>query len=101
MPTIKGKEVVFKEKLAAKTWWPLLPKLVGLSVGNWLEVLDFDTVCQIVAGSVETWEFEGSPADPEAIAELDAFAELLPLLTEFSSLLPERVSSGESGKRST
>lgn len=101
MPTINGKEVVFKEKLTAREWWPLLPKLMGLSVENWLEVLDFDTVCQIVTGCVETWEFDGNPDDPEAIADLDAFAELLPLLMEFSSILPDRVSSGESEKGST
>ena len=95
MPTINGKEVVFKEKLAAREWWPLLPKLVGLGVGNWLEVLDFDTVCKIIAGSVESWGFEGDPSDPKSVEELDAFAELLPLLTEFSSLLPDRVTPKE------
>lgn len=101
MPTVNGKEVVFKEKLTAKEWWPLLPKLMGLGVDNWLEVLDFDTVCQIIAGCVETWEFDGSPDDIKAIADLDAFSELLPLLLEFSAILPGRVSSGESEKRST
>jgi len=95
MPTINGKEVVFKGKLTAKEWWPLLPKLVGLGAGNWLEVLDFDTVCKIVAGSVQSWEFDGDPSDPESVAGLDAFAELLPLLTEFSSLLPDRVTPKE------
>ena len=101
MPTINGKEVVFKETLAAKDWWPLLPKLIGLKQSNWLEVLSFDTVCQIIAGCVATWEFDGSPDDPEAVGELDAFDELLPLLRDVSSFLNERLSLGEPEERST
>ena len=101
MPTINGKEVVFKETLAAKDWWPLLPKFIGLKQSNWVEALDFDTMCQIVRGCVESWEFDGNPDDPEAAGELDAFDELLPLLKEISSFLNERLSLGEPEKRST
>ena len=95
MPTINGKEVMFKEKLTVKLWWPLLPKLVGLGEGNWLEILDFETVCKIVAASVESWEFDGDPGDPASVEELDAFAELMPLIMEISTLFPGRLSSGE------
>lgn len=101
MPTINGKEVVFKETLAAKDWWPLLPKLIGLKQSNWLEVLDFDTVCRMIVATVESWEFDGAPDDSEAIGQIDAFDELLPLLREVSSFLNERLSLGESEKRST
>lgn len=101
MPIINGKEVVLKETLAAKHWWPLLPKLTGLTASNWLETLDLDTVCQIVAGGVESWEFDGSPNDLQVILGLDAFTVLLPLVREIIANLTERLSLGESEERST
>lgn len=91
MPEINGKMVILRRKLPAKHWWPLLPKLskMGEKGVNPLDVLDWPTVCAMVAGGVESWEFEGEPADPEAVGALDTFVELTPLVAAIAGLIRE------------
>jgi hypothetical protein len=93
MPEIAGKQVIFRKKLPASKWWPLLPKLQLLDAANALEVLDWPTVVVMVQGTVESWEFDGSPDDPEVIGALDTFEELLPLLRAISQEIQERAAS--------
>jgi hypothetical protein len=102
MPEINGKQVLFRAKLPSSIWWPLLPTLSRLGGSdNPLEVLDWPTVCQMVAGSVKSWEFDGEPDDPKAVGELDAFNELTPLVKAISEMIAERAPSGEAGSAST
>jgi hypothetical protein len=93
MPIVAGKQVTYRKKLPAGTWWGILPKLALLEQGNALEVLDWDTVVGIVKGTVASWEFDGSPGDAEDIAALDAFTELLPLVKAISQEITERTAS--------
>ena len=93
MPEVAGKQVIYRKKLPAGRWWAILPKLAALEQGNALEVLDWDTVVGIVSGTVESWEFDGSPDDPEDIAALDAFEELLPLVRAISEEIQRRAAS--------
>lgn len=104
MPEVAGKSVTFRKKLPADKWWPLLPKLAKLQeagAGGALTVLDFPTLCEIVSGSVEAWEFDGDPTDAAAVGALDAFSELMPLVMAISKMIGERASLGEAASGPT
>jgi len=95
MPEINGKQVIFKDTLAAVEWWPLMPALSAMAGKSGFEimaVLDWPTVCQMVAGAVKSWEFDGDPGDPAAVGKLHNFRELVPLLGAISRLVGEQAS---------
>lgn len=90
MPEINGKQVILVSTFESSKWWPLMPKLAELGTGkNWLEVLDWATVCALVDAAVKSWEFDGEPSDPNAVGKLDVFAELTPLVTEIALLIKQ------------
>jgi len=102
MPTINGKQVIFLDKMPADIWWPLLPKIADLAAqGKPLTALDFPSICDMVKGSVRSWEFDGEPSDSKAVAKLDPFQELLPLIREIDRVVGERMPTGEAGSAST
>lgn len=90
MPIVAGKQVTYREKLPGGKWWSILPRLALMEQANALEVLDWDMVVAIIQGTVESWEFDGSPDSAEDIAELDTFTELLPLVRAISAEINER-----------
>ena len=105
MAEINGKQVIFKDTLAASEWWPLLPTLqamAGKSGGEILSMLELPTVYKMVAGAVKSWEFDGDPSNAEDVGKLDTFKELIPLIGAISQYVGKRTSSlGESGGEST
>lgn len=93
MPEINGKQVIFKDTLAASEWWPLMPALqamAGKSGSEILAALDLATVCALVKGAVKSWEFEGEPGNADDVGKLDTFTELIPLIREISQLIGKR-----------
>jgi len=93
MPTINGKEVVFRDKFPAAIWWDVLPRLARLqnTAGTQLfEQLDWDTVVAMVRGTVKSWDLDGDPDKAEDIGALDTFDELIPLLNEIGRLIQAR-----------
>jgi len=102
MPEINGKEVIFLEKMPSDIWWPLLPKIAELALaGKPLTALGFDDICAMVKGSVRSWGFDGEPSDPAAVAKLDPFLELMPLIKAIDQVVGERMPSGEAVGAST
>jgi len=113
MPTIHGKEVVFREKLESAKWWALLPTIAamqtvdevlaeqqrGLAV---LAKLEWPMVRQMFVASIERWEFDGDPADEASYDALDLFQEALPLLMALTNHIGARASDlGESASGRT
>jgi len=102
MPEINGKQVIFRDTLPASIWWPLMPKLAEAEKSaNPIAVLDLPTICQMIAGSVKSWEFAGEPSDPEAVGALDTFTELAPLIKMVTQRITERAPSGEAESEPT
>ena len=102
MPEINGKQVIFLERFPSNVWWPLLPKIAECAQsGKPLTSLDWDSICQMIAGSVRSWEFDGEPTDAAVVGKLDAFLELLPLIRAIDQVVGERMPSGEAESAST
>jgi len=105
MPEINGKQVIFKDTLAAAEWWPLMPALAAMEGKDGQAVMDalnWSTVCAMIAAAVKSWEFGGEPSNPEAVGGLDVFSELMPLIVAISQLVGQKASRlGESASAST
>ena len=114
MPTINGKEVTFREKLRADMWWPLFPTLTAAmqAIGGapddesrgmiLFRSVEWDFACQVISGMVESWEFDGDPADADVIGSLDLISEVLPLFSAVISTVIERLNLlGEAARGSS
>lgn len=73
--TINGQRVTLKARVAGKDAKGL-PEMVH-NIGD---VLNEPTkLAPLGAALIESWEFDGNPADPAAYGELDIFDEVFPL----------------------
>jgi hypothetical protein len=104
MPTIDGKEVVFRDKLPARQWWDLFPKVTEIESGDsFLEKFGWDDAVALVKSLVESWEFDGDPGDAVSYELLD-FADMLSLVGEAHmhaiTLFQERSDRGEAANGS-
>lgn len=94
MPTINGKEVVFRERFPAKEFWDLPAKIVQLHrMRGGQEEFDMQLAVPLLARVIESWEYEGDPADEASFGELDVLGDLLPLVTAVTDLLNRLVGS--------
>lgn len=75
--TIAGKRVTFRDRLPAKQNWDLIKTFQKFSD---MDNLDFDQLARVFAAMVESWEFDGDPADIASYGALDTFSEFLPLM---------------------
>lgn len=67
---IDGREIVFRDTLPARMWWNLFPKITGVKAGDILiEKFDWNTAISLVCSTVESWEFDGDPNDPETYVD--------------------------------
>lgn len=65
MPEIAGKSVEFADRLPARPWWDLYPKVRGIKAGDMLlDALGWDTSVALCRSVVVAWEFDGDPGDP-------------------------------------
>lgn len=83
--TIAGKRVTFRERVPLKLG-ARLPKLAGEIDGE-----DFSTVVPVLQMLIESWEFEGDPADAASYDELDLFGEMIPLSNAMGTELTRRM----------
>lgn len=82
MAEIGGKGVVFRDSMPAAVWWPLFPKITAVKAGQpLLKELDWDTAVQLCQACIESWEFEGDPADAAAYGALE-FSDMAQLVAE-------------------
>lgn len=83
--TIAGKRVVLRERFPLKDNADLLKA--------WREAKseDMQTVVPLCIRHVESWEFEGNPADPESWQELDVLTEIRPIWAAVNDAMYERV----------
>jgi len=97
---IDGKAVTMRSRFPAKENWDLPGLFMRLGGGD-----DFDLkqMVPILPRLIQSWEFEGDPADEAAYGELDLFRELIPLVRGVSEKLGELMgsASGEAGRAST
>jgi hypothetical protein len=75
--TIAGKRVTVRESFRGREWWSL-PALYRRILeadrkGDYTDAIPF--LCRVI----ESWEFDGDPAQPEAYEALETMAELRPL----------------------
>jgi len=74
---INGKRVTLKAKLGAKANWDLTRKFQKFD----LDTMEFDEMADLLARFIESWEFDGDPADVASYADLDLLTEFMPLMT--------------------
>ena len=68
----EGKKVVYRDSMPARLWWPLWSKIVAIKKGEkLLDAIDWDMAVELCQASVESWGFEGDPADAMAYEALD------------------------------
>jgi len=114
MPEINGKQVTFHASQRADVWWPIFPKLSELinAVAEGgsdeqrgialFQQTDFAFMCQFLGAMIESWEFDGDPADPEAIGALDLLPELIPMFwAAVKQVTGKFASLGEAGRGSS
>jgi len=89
---INGTRVIIRDRIPARQNWDLLSKMqaMGTDVGK----ASFEDMAMIIGRLVESWDFEGVPQDVNAVAELDLFKELMPLVQAAT----ETISGGEASK---
>lgn len=81
MPTINGKEIVFREHFPAKDFWDLPAKIVQLHrMRSGREEFDLKLAVPLLARLIVSWEYEGDPTDEVVYGELDVIRDLLPLV---------------------
>lgn len=79
--TVNGKQVVIRESFPAGEFFDLPRLWAGseeLPFGEWVEVM---------ARFIESWEFDGEPADVQSWEALDAFREIAPINNEINLLV--------------
>lgn len=100
MSEINGKAVEFADRLPARQWWGLYPKVLEVKQGdNLLDKLGWDTSVEMCRSLVTSWEFDGDPQDAGAYEQLD-FIDMVSLVKEafdHAIGLMARKSSGDSG----
>jgi hypothetical protein len=80
MPEIAGHAVEFGDRLPARQWWELYPKVAEVQAGDrLLEKLGWDVSVAICQSVITSWEFDGDPADPAAYEALN-FMDMLELV---------------------
>jgi len=75
--TIRGKQVQVRESFRGREWYSL-PGLYrrawkAATVGDYAAVIPF--LCRVI----ESWEFDGNPAEEAAYEQLETLGELMPL----------------------
>ncbi len=90
--TINGKRVTLRERLPARDNWDLMK---GFGEGADLQSMSFEQATDIFRRFVESWEFEGDPADVESYAPLDMFREYLPLMQAVSERITDLMGGGK------
>lgn len=90
--TVSGRRVTLRERFPAKDFWDI-PSMIAEVAG---EGIDYQRHIPLLMRIIESWEFEGDPADAEAYGELDILRELRPLIRACSDYVAEMV-SGEGG----
>ena len=94
MPTINGKEIVFRERFPAKDCWDLPAKIVQLHrMRSGQEEFDMKLAVPLLMRVIESWEHESDPADEASYGELDVLGDLLPLVQSVTDLLNRLVGS--------
>ena len=92
MPTINGKEVIFREHFPAKDFWDLpakIAKLARMRAGQ--EEFDMKLAIPLLTRLIESWEHEGDPADESSYDDLDILGDILPLVQVATDLLNRMV----------
>jgi hypothetical protein len=75
--TINGKRVVLKDALRGRDGWRVVDLLRKFADEK--QVATYDDNCELMSLVVESWEFDGDPADPASYEALDTFREFNPL----------------------
>jgi len=79
--TINGKQVIIRDSYPAGEFFDLPRQWAGS------EDLPFEEWVAIMARFIESWGFDGDPADAEAWQALDAFREIAPINNEINLLV--------------
>lgn len=85
---INGKRVVFLDKVPAKVGWNILVNHSDI-LGKPLNTIVFDDVVTLLQIAIESWEFDGSPAEASSYDNLDVVSEILPLATALGTWISE------------
>lgn len=92
MPTINGKEVVFREKFPAKDFWDLPAKIVQLArMRSGQEEFNMEMAVPLLTRLIESWEHEGDPVVEASYGELDILGDILPMVQVATDLLNRMV----------
>jgi hypothetical protein len=113
MPEINGKSVTFKSELTNREGWDCSPVMAalaeaaqnGASVKALFYAVTYDDALRLMSTLIESWEFEGDPADVKSYEALDLYTELVPMFTEaiqeMGAQAQRRQDLGESVSEST
>ncbi len=77
---IGGKKVTVRTSFRGKQWWSLPADY--RAAGKAIQSGDYSGVIPFLARVIESWDFEGSPAEPASYEQLDVLSELMPLAGE-------------------
>jgi len=91
--TINGKQVHIKSHFPARDNWDL-PQVLMAFANQGSDKLDMQRVVPALPRLIESWEFEGDPAEEDAYGDLDLFRELIPLVREVSTRLAVLMGAG-------
>lgn len=75
--TINGKRVVLKDALCGRDGWRVVELLRKFADPK--QTATYEDNCEIMSLVVDSWEFDGDPADPASYDALDTFREFNPL----------------------
>ena len=84
---INGKKVTLKKRLPVGDAHNLPDALQKAAGGDYLDHIPAMTML------IESWEFDGSPADPEAYKALDIFDEMMPLEVFANTYITDRMAA--------
>lgn len=89
--TINGKRVTLRDKIPARLGWEIVVNKADTLKKAWSEI-EFDDLATLLTVAVESWEFDGNPADIKSYDNLDLLAEFVPLSSELGKWLNDRFS---------
>lgn len=96
-PTINGKQVVLREHYPMSEYHALRQGFAKLTLE-----MPWEQRAAVLAGFVESWEFEGDPKDVQAWGKLDVWIEIIPIEELIGQFIESRGSAAKnSGMRST
>lgn len=89
---INGRRVTLRETLPARENWDLMK---GFGEGVEFKDMTFEQATNVFRRFVESWEYDGDPAQVDSYANLDLFREYMPLMQAIGERIKALLDSGK------